>query len=206
MAAYDYFSAAYPEPWQVLGVKLLPFSFGHYIKLHRLGCAFVASDERGAEIGDLLLGIVVCSMRSHPDPEQDPFWQWLHRELPDGWLNRMLWNLRRIKVTPAELEILHWGKRVGVFGLKEKAELFQRYIKIHSEVPPYVEEPSDVAPRESGAHWAQSVIAALVSKCGYSQVEAYNVPMPKAMADFFKQAESDGSIRLLPPDVVEAMT
>jgi hypothetical protein len=205
MRTHDYFSAAYPEPWQVLGVRLLPFSFGHYIKLHRLGCAFVGEDSKPATIGDLLLGIVVCSMRSHQDPEQDPFWQWLHREVPDGWWPRLLWNLRRTKLTPAELEILHWGKRVGVFELKDKAEIFLEYIKTHSVVPPYVEEPSDSPPRESGAHWAQSVIAALVAKCGYSQLEAYNVPMPKAMQDFLKHAENEGGIRLLSPEVVEGL-
>lgn len=205
MAIPDYFSAAYPEPWQVLGVRLLPFSFGHYIKLHRLGCAFVSEEEEAATIGDLLLGIVVCSMRSHPDPEQDPFWQWLHRESPTGLLARLRWSLRRHKLTPAEFEIMEWGKRVGIFNLKDKAELFAKYIKQHSEVPAYVEEPSDTPARESGAHWAQSVMAALVSKCGYTQMEAYNVPMPKAMQDFFKHAESEGSIRLLPREVVEAL-
>jgi hypothetical protein len=205
MATHDYFSAAYPEPWQVLGVKLLPFSFGHYLKLHRLDCAFVSEDAKAASIGDLLLGIVVCSMRSNPDPEQDPFWQWLHRERPDSLCGRLRWHLRRHKLTPAELEILQWGRKVGVFQLEEKAKLFDSYIKLHSKVPPYVEEPSDSPRRESGAHWAQSVIAALVAKCGYTQLEAYNVPMPKAMQDFFKHAETDGSIRLLDPEMVEAL-
>ena len=205
MATNDYFRAAYPEPWQVLGVRLLPFSFGHYLKLHRLGCAFVAEDSKSATIGDLLLAVVVCSMRSHPDPEQDPFWQWLHREQPDGFLARLWWKLHRHKFTPAEVEIMRWGRKVGVFNINEKAELLARYIKEHSQVPPYVEKSSDTPAREAGAHWAQSVIAALVAKCGYTQLEAYNVPMPKAMADFFKHAENEGSIRLLPPDVVEAM-
>ncbi len=205
MATPNYFSAAYPEPWQVLGVKLLPFSFGHYIKLHRLGCAFVAETEQPATIGDLLLGIVVCSMRSNPDPEQDPFWQWLHRDKPEGLFAKLRWIIRRHKMTPAEYEILTWGRRVGVFDLNTKAQMFAGYIKEHSAVPAYVEEPMDTPPRESGAHWAQSVIAALVAKCGYTQLEAYNVPMPKAMQDFFKHAESEGSIRLLPQEVVEAL-
>jgi hypothetical protein len=205
MATHDYFRAAYPEPWQVLGVKLLPFSFGHYLKLHRIGCAFISEDEQPATIGDLLTGIVVCSMRSHPDPEQDPFWQWLHRTRPEGFWPRLWWRLSKRKLSPAELDILRWGKRVGIFDLSDKAKMFSEYIKIHSAVPPYVEEPSDTPPRQSGAHWAQSVIAALVAKCGYSLMEAYNVPMSKAMSDFFKHAENEGSIRLLPVEVVEAM-
>jgi hypothetical protein len=205
MATGDYFCAAYPEPWQVLGVKLLPFSFGHFLKLHRLNCAFVSESEQAASIGDLLLGIVVCSMRSHPDPEQDPFWQWLHRDRPAGFWNGLWWKLRMHRLTQAELDILRWGKRVGVFDLKAKAQMFADYIKHHSELPPYVEEPTDMPPRESGAHWAQSVISALVAKCGYTQLEAYNVVMSKAMADFFKHAENEGSIRLLSPEIVEAL-
>ena len=205
MATSTYFAAAYPEPWQVLGVNLLPFSFGHYLKLHRLGCAFISEKEEQATIGDLLLGIVVCSMRSNPDPQLDPFWVWLHRDRPESVLQRLWWKINRNKLTPAEYEIMTWGRKVGIFELKEKAGLFSKYIEHHSQMPAYVEEPSDTPPRESGAHWAQSVIGSLVSKCGYTQIEAYNVPMPKAMSDFFKHAESEGSIRLLSQEVVEGL-
>ena len=205
MAAPDYFSAAYPEPWQILGIKLLPFSFGHYLKLHRLGCAFVSESEENATVGDLLLGIVVCSMPSHPDPEQDQFWQWLHRDKPEGFWRRLLWRFRWHKMTPAEQDVFRWGRKVGICDIKDKAEMFAKYIRQHSEAPAYVEERPDLPPRDSGSHWAHAMMAALTAKCGYTQIEAYNVPMPKAMMDFFKHAESEGAIRLLSQEVVEAL-
>ena len=50
---------------------------------------------------------------------------------------------------------------------------------------------------KSGAHWSHAVIAGLCSECGYTQLEAYNVPLGKALADYLKACEATGSIRLM---------
>ena len=200
----DFFAAAYPEPWQVLGVKLRPFSLGHYLKLSRLGCAFVSSKEEHATLSDLLLAVVVCSMPTTVDTEKDPFWQWLARR-SGGWRWRVYSLCQRIKrkpvATPAEYDAFLWGKRVGQVDLPARVKMFTDYMEACSTSPPYVEEHQSTPPKASGAHWTQSVLSCLVAKGGYSMEEALNVPISRALSDFIKQAESDGAVRILPAEV-----
>jgi hypothetical protein len=202
--ASNFFASAYPEPYRVLGVRLRPFSLGHYLKLSRLGCAFVSEKTETASLSDLLLGVIVCSMPTTIDQEQDPFWNWLERRTGGvrWYLYRFWQRLRRKPVaTPAEFDCFVWGKQIGEVDLPEKAGLFSSYMDECSAMPAYVEEHQN-SPKMSGAHWTQSVISALVSKCGYTMDDALNVPMSRALADFLKQAESDGAVRLLPMEAI----
>lgn len=202
--AKDFFTAAFPAPCQILGVELRPFSLGHYLKLSRLGCAFVSEQKGFATNADLILGIVVCSMPTAVSQDADKFWQWLSRR-KSGWrywcytIKQKL--LRKPVATPAEFDCYLWGKQVGDFDLEAKAKIFAEYMDACSVAPAYVEERSDSPPKMSGAPWAQSVLSTLVSKCGYSMEEALNVPVSRALADFIKQAESDGLVTILPAEV-----
>jgi hypothetical protein len=195
----DYAAAAYPDPWQILGVQLRPFSLGHLLKLRKLGNAFAADDAAEAHLGDLLLAILVCAMPSHPDPLKDEFWAWLNRPVAK-WRTWCPWLFHQF--TPAELFILKWGRRCRGVDLKERAELFQKYIQTHSEMPGYWNESKST--RTSGAHWSHSVLATLVSRCGYTQEEAYNVPIIKALNDYFKWAETEGHLTLMSAEELEA--
>ncbi len=201
----NFFAAAYPEPWQVLGVKLRPFSLGHYIKLSRLGCAFVAEQEQTATLSDLLLGVVVCSMPTAVEQDKDEFWKWLART-EGGWRWKIYrfyqWLRSKPIATPAEHEAFLWGKRVGEIDFPAKVKLFSDYMDACSVAPPYVEEQQSTPPKPSGAHWTQKVLAALVSKCGYTMDEALNVPISRALSDFIKQAETDGVVRILPAEAL----
>jgi hypothetical protein len=211
VAKLDYFSAAYPEPWQILGVNLRPFSVGHYLKLKRLNCAFVADGESLASVGDLLLGVIICSMPSHPDAEQDAFWCWYHRQSPDGAWASLMWKsrkhaarlLRKEMLTPAEFDVYQFGKRVGAFNLKDKSELFQSYIAAHTGSLPHWIEPSDGSERKSGAHWIHSMISCLTSSCGYTINDAYNVSFGRALADYLKHAENNGTVRCMTEAEIE---
>lgn len=202
--ANNFPAASYPEPWQVLGVRLRPFSLGHYLKLSRLGCAFVSDKEERATLSDLLLGVVVCSMPTTVEAGNDPFWQWLGRT-DGGWRYKFysLWQrlMRKPVATPAEYDAYLWGKKTGEIDLPAKVKLFSDYMEQCSAATAYVEEHRQDA-KLSGAHWTQSVLSCLVSKCGYSMQEALNLPVSRALADFLKHAESEGAVRLLPEEAL----
>src|ERR1039457_6510592 len=59
---YD-FSQAIPKPVRILGLQLLPLSLGRYRMLRRFECPFVAEGPAEASMADLLLGLLICSMR-----------------------------------------------------------------------------------------------------------------------------------------------
>ena len=199
MARKDYFDAACPEKWQILGVQLRPFSFGHYLKLRHFNCAFVADKSASPTLGDLLIGIAVCSMSSNPDPCKDEFWAWWNQPATKSIFATLF---RKLPMTPAERQIVKWGKQIGEFDLAEKAKLFADYIRSHTEAPAYwvLEEKGS---GKTGAHWSQATITGLVTQCNYTQVEAYNVPMNKALHDYLKAAEESGAIRLMTEEEVK---
>jgi hypothetical protein len=51
--------AAMPEPHYVCGVKLRPFSIGHWLLCQRFDVSFLCGTDH--ELGDLLLGCLICS-------------------------------------------------------------------------------------------------------------------------------------------------
>ena len=202
MPQTNYFSAAYPEPVTILGVRLRPFSLGHYLKLQHFNCAFVSEKEASATIGDLLLGICVASMSSDPDPNADEFWNWWNK--PPSRFDCMFAKLfRKTPLKPAEKEIIKWGRKIGNFDFQEQGKHFLDYITKQSDPPAYWELKTSES--KSGAHWAHSVLSGVVSECGYTQKDAYNVPIAKALADYFKAAEDSGAIRLMTDEELEAV-
>jgi len=174
----DYFSAAVPEPFRILGLALKPLSLGRYRLMNRFDVAFVAGKERVPTIPDLLLGVLICSMRC------DEFEKFLQ---DDGF----------------QKQVRRWGKKVKPkhFNVLEKIRLFRHYIEIHSVVPKYWE--MDDSGDTSGAHWSHSMEVALRGELGWSKEEIDEAPLSKAIADYFKWCETRGSIRLMTEEDLE---
>ena len=178
--------ASLPEPVRILGLRLLPLSLGRYRLLQRFECSFVSDQPVSATIdaliADLFIGIVICSM-----PVKD-FCAWL--DTPE-----------------AQRETEAWGKRIRAeckvdgFNILEKFGLFKYYLESGIEIPAYQEETSDG--RQSGSHWSHAVEVALRQQLGWTQEEVNETPMAKALADYFRWAESEGLITLLAPEQVE---
>jgi hypothetical protein len=185
----SYFKSKVPEPFRVLGLTLGPMSLGHYGLLKRFDCAFVAEEEASASGADLLIGVLICSMRPEEFLEfaNSPGFAravrgWSRKVSPRPWMARVP-GLGR-----------WWRKRHG-FDLFEKVSLFKAYIEQASEVPKFWDESDDS--RVSGSHWAQSVEIILRSELGWSREEVNGEPLSKALADYFKFAETKGMVRLM---------
>jgi len=202
MAHTNYFRAAYVEPCQILGLTLKPFSLGHYFKLAHFESPFVSESPASAETGDLLLAVAICSMGSDPDPAMDEFWCWLAQPASPGPVTRLWLRLSgKTQMTPAEREIVRWGRRCGRADMAAKTALFQRYLRDHTE-PPAIWLTQDDRTEPSGAHWSLSLLSGLVCECGYTQHEAYNAPMCKALADYYKAAEGRGMVKFMKQEEV----
>lgn len=184
----NYCKASIPEPYTILGVRLRPFSLGSYFLMQRFDVAFISDDkDRTGSIPDLLLAICICS-RTYDDflafiAETKTFNRWCK----------------------------DWGKQVRKlmkkdknFNILYKFMDFEKYMKEGVVIPKYFEgDNSDENAQTSGAHWTQSVLLVLTSELGYSYNEAIDMPVSKALADYFKWSENNGMVTLMNDEELE---
>lgn len=176
MSSINYASAAVPDPYRVLGLRLRPFSLGHYLLLQRFGCSFIQEEAGEASLEDLILGVLICSMT--------------HREF-----------LQFIEQKNFLKQVGDWGKKFGLSDYKPKAELFLEYLKQGLHEPDYISlKPTD----GDRSDWAQNLKITLMTRLNYNEEQALNLPLSQALSDYYKLAESEGHIRLLTPEDIES--
>jgi len=174
----QYVRAAIPEPYIILGVKLRPFSLGHYLLMARFDCAFAADSEKKGGVADLLLGIAICC-RTFED-----FIEFINEEETfNNWFEQWGKEVKKVMAEPS-------------FNILYKIEDFKSYMRNGIDVPEYCPEERENS-KPSGAHWSQSVLLILTSELGYTYSEAVNIPMSKALYDYFKWAETNGMVSLM---------
>jgi hypothetical protein len=184
-----YFNAAIPEPFRILGLKLKPLSLGRYRLMRRHDVAFVDDASRDADVSDLLLGVLICSMRV------DEFAQFVdsrtfHQEIARWKRKTSRWGW--LGCLPV---VGRWFARRNSFNAVQKILLFQQYIAAHTEAPKYWDmSQSDGG---SGSHWSHAMEVALRGELGWTKEEIDEEPLSKAIADYFKLAEDSGSVRLM---------
>lgn len=183
----NYTKALIPEPYIILGVPLRPLCLGHIFLMQRFGCKFSSEDpDTMGGIDDLILGISICS-RTY-----EGFLEFIDNEKEfKSWTKK-------------------WGKAIKQQIKKEKHydlffkfSLFKEYLKHGIIIPKYWELETGEKTEESGTHWTHSVLNVLTSELGYSQSEALNVPVARALQDYFRYLEKNGAITLMTDDELE---
>ena len=203
----DIFAAKLPVPYRILGLRLRPFSLGHYIHLRRQGCAFVSDSVTNATPTDLVMACLVCSM-SFEEFETLIFSERLSFKEKLASFFRALFLIESpmefiaaVKSSPLQYKVLKWSRKIGHFDFQKKAQLFEKYLSEGTVRPKYwVEKES---PHESGAHWSQTVFITLTGNLGFSQTEALNMGLREALLHFFKSSEELGSVRLMTESEIE---
>lgn len=194
----DYFDGIFQVPPVVCGLTLKPLSITRYRLMAWRGVAFAADEEREATAGDLLMGVLICSM-SVADFKTFA----AHPKFKD---HVQKWG-RKIGFFPPKM--FKWpfiGKRLEKFlgdafaeadfkYLHEQMEVFQKYIMAGSKAPEFWDESPDS--KASAAHWSQSIEVVLRGNIGWSQEEIDEEPLSKALQDYFKFMENQGLVRLM---------
>lgn len=177
MQLAHYTRAMLPEPFTVLGCRLKPFCLGHYFLMNRFDCAF-ASDGINNTCGivDLLLAVTICSRTS------DEFIAFVSDDKAfNAYMKKWSKHIQR-SIVQNKLNFM------------ESVLLFQKYMRDGVRLPAIDNENNDSNTKVSGAHWSQSVLSVLMSEYGCSEKEALNMPLSKALSDYCKFLEKNGSI------------
>ncbi len=184
----DYFSQSIPEPVRLLGLQLLPLSVGRYRLLKRFHINFVAEGEAQAGVPDLLLGVIICSMRVDEFCDfvtsrnfQRDIRRWSKKLFPAVWICALPW-------------IGKWWRANRGFNVAQKLTAFQAYIADAQRIPRYTMKEN--TPSSNSAHWSHNLEICLRSELGWTLEEINESPLSKALADFFRHAENSGTIAL----------
>jgi len=209
MGLNQYVKASVPEPYTILGLRLRPFALGHFLLMRRFGCAYAEDRERAMSnpsdlIKDFIMALVICSLT------YEDFLEAISSD-------KLVVSSKRFKWFGAEVQrvvsfrkwLAHWGKVVSKasqskdFVVLDKLALFRAYLNDGMEVPLFWEGDANEDAPTSGAHWTQSVLLVLTGELGYTQSEALNAPLSKALADYFRFAERNGLVTLMTDEEVE---
>lgn len=175
----SYLEAAVPEPFTVLGRKLLPFSVGHQILLEKFGSSYALGYTEAPGYSDLILSVFICS---HTFEE----------------------NLKQLKSRHLSLRLKLWGWYCGKFDVIEAMLFFRKYLDAHTNWPKRFWIERGTGGSSSGSPFIQSLKVRLQKDLGYSEAEALNAPYQMALWNYLTNLENQGVIRLF-SDRDEAM-
>lgn len=185
VAAYDYGEAVNPVPFNVLGVRLKPFSLQHSLLMQAFGVGFTNAHQVPGTLEDLIFAIIICSQH----------WE-------EGEFEEYIFSKQ------AQKDIKKWVNKLGrkgaeefVRSVDEKVKLFNDYVQYHSQEPKMWRIEDAAEP--SAAHWAQCILLVLTGQCGYDRKTALHSPLPQALADYYRYAETQGIVKFMRPDEIE---
>jgi hypothetical protein len=151
----------------VMGLRLVPFSVGHALLLHRMGSPFVYGGNASAQ--DLVEVAVVCSQ---------PIYESV--KTMRSWLRWLPLRIMRQKVKQADL-------------LKE-SKAVQKWIEDQSDCPEVLRSPGS-GQRAATMPWPERILVGLVS-IGFDEITVINMPVIDAERLFLTHAEMNGQVEL----------
>lgn len=170
--------------------------------MRRQGVAFVAEEVSEATAGDLLKGVLICSMTC---ADYDEFIlskdcakevrNWgervgllpprYHRwPIVGGWIRKFVGE--EIEQKRAERDLAY---------IYEQIKLFSKYIHDAQIIPNYTRKDNN--PSRHTMHWSNSIELHLRSEQNWTTKEIDEAPLSKALADYFGYAESHGFVSII---------
>jgi hypothetical protein len=169
----NFFKAAVPDPWTILGLDLKPLSAGHLLLLGRIESPLVGASESEPEWMDLAFAVAICS-----------------KDLDGG--------IELLNHEGLSEEIGAWLSRIaserGELVLQDEISKFLEYMRAGCSAPDYIckESGSDIGDIPS----VQFVKSFLISNTTLTVKEFWNQPWALSIWDFLTIQAQKGHIQL----------
>ncbi|HYE30534.1 MAG TPA: hypothetical protein VEH27_03835 [Methylomirabilota bacterium] len=168
-----YFAAAFPRERLILGERVQPLSLGHAMLLHLIETPFFLAEAKVGD-GDLAVVVVLCS-RKFKDAFEVINQPERLRQLSEG----LLWRKSEER-------------------LQEARQIVYEYL-VRSFDPPPVKRNSGPG-RPAGAPFLLSVKLTLQMDLGYSEADALDMPLSKALWEHIGALDRKGLVEMLTPE------
>lgn len=176
----DFLRAMVPAPVTCLGVRLRPLSLGSLLLLQRFENDFLLNRKPEAPLGDLLQGILVCSMTF--DDAQAALMD------PDLLEDMQLWA-RKLRGP--------WWKRGQNLDarIRKATRIFRAYL-FEGQKFPYTRQETG-PDRPVGSSWQAFLLTALLADLKLDLAEALNAPLAMNRWLLAANAERTGKLEVL---------
>lgn len=168
----SYIEALFPEPVEIFGNTLRPFSLGHELVLRRLGVDGRKGVDGDLTIDETLIIVAVCTM------SYNQAWQWFTSGEFAGdvqaWANELQAEMD-VGNASQIAEAKPWVKRYLSAGFKEPRIEHEQPGGGLCEIP-----------------LAEHVLQTLARDCGVTLKQALNMPRPLAMWKYYAALEMSG--------------
>lgn len=182
-----FYLAAIPDAWEILGVKLRPFSLGHVILLHRIESPFLVGwkAESLPTFDDLAVAVLICSCTYEEALEviESPALPSILRTWADRITGMDQWSVR-----------IGWNKATPVDFTTAAIE-FSDYIKEHSKIPNYEFNPSDF--NDLNCPEVQVVKVSLMRDMHIPEAEILDRGWGQCLWDYVTLRAMDGRVKLV---------
>ena len=162
-----------PQPWQILGTAMQPFSLGHHLLFKRLNLPFAGNHDADAGIEDILLAIAVCA---HTHDE-------VLAAFLDGSWPTVYRNWRQAVRGP-------WWRRRNMSPIAmAKVEIrFRAYIKDGYSRPPVWKRSNSAGGLDMTAPW-ECLLKVRLVEAGFTETEVLNGYLPARWYDYYTAIE-----------------
>lgn len=165
----DYYQAAIPDEWQILGEHLRPLSLGHFTLLKRHESAFVTGEI--PTVLDLLVSVMICA-----------------RTWEDG-----VEFIESEEFKPETKRLEKLLKKCD--NLTKRMVYFREYLEEGMSGPKvWSKEGEDKA--QFGSPFVQVIKVSLMSKMGLSESETLNRPLSLCLWDMATLSELQGLVKV----------
>ena len=206
----DYAESFAPSSWVILGCSLKPLSLGHFFLLRSMDSPFVMEGEAvSAGWDDFVVALCVCHFSfeefNNFAANRNTYTGKPVRLWYAPWKMDENYFRKQLRKAGKDLYKRVKAEKLDIKGIKEKMKIFQDYLIEGTTTPKYWETDNSNS-AESGAHWSQAIFTTAISELNYTRTEALNTPLRQLFNDFFKWAESQGSITLMKESEEELIT
>jgi hypothetical protein len=190
---HAFYQAAVPDAWEILGIKLRPFSLGHVVLLHRINSPFINGlISAPATFDDLALSILICS-----DTYEKSLECLSYKHLPRilrRWADQL---------TGMDRWLVRWGfRKATIVDFVQTAIDFSSYIREHSKIPDYDFNPSDFG--EMHCPEVQMVKVTLMREMGLSEAEIMDRGWGLCLWDYVTLRALDGKVKMIDSELKQA--